>query len=59
MGALIYQPEAKHLSNLTHNSLDKIAEFQEHDDDKYVANLLSLSGSSASARPKALMHFED
>lgn len=62
MGALIYEPEAEHSSHITHDSLDKIAEeiaeFQEHDNDKYVEDLLNLGGSSAGARPKVLLHFD-
>ncbi len=63
MGALIYKPEADHSPNIPHNSLDEIAEeiaeFQEHDNDNYVENLLNLGGSSAGARPKVLMHLEN
>jgi serine/threonine-protein kinase HipA len=62
MGALIYEPEAQHSPNIPHDSLDEIAEeiaeFQEHDNDKYVEDLLNLGGSSAGARPKVLMHLE-
>lgn len=63
MGALIYEPETKHAPNIPHESLDKIAaeiaDFQEHDNDKYVEDLLNLGGSSAGARPKVLMHLDD
>lgn len=63
MGALIYEPEAEHAPNTLHESLDEIAEeiaeFQEHEDNKYVEDLLDLGGSSAGARPKVLMHLED
>ncbi len=63
MGALIYEPEAEHTRNIPHESLDEIAkeitEFQEHDSDKYVEDLLYLGGSSAGARPKVLMHLDD
>ena len=64
MGALIYEPEAEHApTNILHDSLDEISEeiyeFQEHDNDKYVEDLLNLGGSSAGARPKVLMHIED
>jgi serine/threonine-protein kinase HipA len=62
MGALIYEPEAKHAPNIPHESLDeiaeKIAEFQEHNNDKYVEDLISLGGSSAGARPKVLIHLD-
>ncbi|MDF1828025.1 MAG: type II toxin-antitoxin system HipA family toxin [Legionellaceae bacterium] len=63
MGALIYEPEAEHLPHIPHDSLDEIAEeiteFQEHDKDQYVEDLLNLGGSSAGARPKVLMHLEN
>ena len=63
MGALIYEPEVESSSNLSYDSLDEIAEeigeFQKNDDDKYVEDLLKLGGSSAGARPKVLMDFED
>ncbi len=59
MGALTYEPEAEHRPCVLYESLDKIAsevaKFQEHDDDSYVEDLLNLGGSSAGARPKALM----
>jgi len=62
MGALTYEPEAEHAPNIPHKSLDEIAkeiaEFQEHDDDKYIEDLLNLGGSSAGARPKVLMHLD-
>tara|TARA_B110000459_G_C16619009_1_gene500538 strand:- start:918 stop:1778 length:861 start_codon:yes stop_codon:yes gene_type:complete len=62
MGALIYEPEVDHATNILHESLDEIAkeiaEFQEHDDDKYVEDLLNLGGSSSGARPKVLMHID-
>ena len=62
MGALIYEPEAERALNISHDSLDEIAEeiaeFQENDNDKYVEDLLNLGGSSAGARPKVLMHLD-
>lgn len=62
MGALIYEPEAERMPNISHESLDKIAEeiaeFQEYDDDKYVEDLLNLGGSSAGVWPKVLMHLD-
>ena len=62
MGALIYEPEAERTPSIPHASLDEIAkeiaEFQEHDNDKYVEDLLNLGGSSAGARPKVLMHLD-
>ena len=63
MGALTYEPETKIAPNILHESLDEIAkeitEFQEHDNDKYVEDLLNLGGSSAGARPKVLMHLDN
>ena len=62
MGALIYEPEAEYAPNIPHESLDEIseeiAEFQEHDDDKYVGDLLNLRGSSAGTRTKVLIHLD-
>ncbi|QIV95709.1 serine/threonine-protein kinase HipA [Allofrancisella inopinata] len=59
MGALTYEPETENAPLLSHASLDEIAreicEFQEHDDDSYVEDLLKLGGSSAGARPKILI----
>ncbi|MEC8306580.1 MAG: type II toxin-antitoxin system HipA family toxin [Chlamydiota bacterium] len=63
MGALVYEPEATQASHIPRLSIEKIAEeiaeFQEHDEDKHVEDLLILGGSSAGARPKVLMHIED
>ena len=63
MGALVYEPEIEQSSALNHDSLEKIAaeiyEFQKHDDDRYVEDLLNLGGSSAGARPKVLLNIED
>lgn len=63
MGALIYEPEAENSPCIPHDSLDEIAEkiveFQEHDNDRYVEDLLNLGGSSAGARPKVLMHLDN
>lgn len=63
MGALIYEPEVSHDSGLQPASLDviaeEIAEFQEHDHDQYVEDLLNLGGSSSGARPKVLMRLEN
>jgi len=60
MGALIYQPEIAEASAAIENDdLDRIADecfqFQEHDDDGHIDELLALNGSSAGARPKVLM----
>lgn len=63
MGALTYEPEAETPPLVLHTSLDKIAEeiseFQEHDDDRYIEDLLKLGGSSAGARPKVLLNLEN
>lgn len=62
MGALTYEPENSKESPLIDIDLDKIAqevkEFQENDDDRFVEDLLNLGGSSAGARPKALIRVE-
>ncbi len=62
MGALIYEPEIEYASNIPSNSLDEIAEeiieLQEHDNERYVEDLLKLGGSSAGARPKVLVCLE-
>lgn len=62
MGALIYEPETEYKSNISHKSLEEIAEeiaeFQEHDNDEYVEDLLNLGGYAAGARPKVLMHLD-
>ena len=62
MGALTYEPETENTPPLSHASLDEIAkeivEFQEHDEDRYIEDLLKLGGSSAGARPKVLMNLE-
>ncbi len=59
MGALSYQPEIDNLKFTLHHDLDEIAneclQFQEHDDDQFVDDLLAMNGSSAGARPKALV----
>lgn len=59
MGALIYEPETKsHLSSF-HNDFDEIyneaLKFQENNDDRFVDDLLAMSGSSAGARPKIVV----
>lgn len=62
MGALTYEPE--HAGEIAANyadvnQLDEIAnhivQFQEHDEDRFVDELLALNGSSAGARPKFLV----
>ena len=63
MGALVYEPEVESAPLSQHVSLDKIAEeiieFQEHDDERYVEDLLKMGGSPAGARPKVLMNLEN
>ena len=58
MGALTYGPEVESTALSSYVSLDKfaeeIAEFQLHDNDRYVEDLLKAGGSSAGARPKVL-----
>jgi serine/threonine-protein kinase HipA len=62
MGALVYEPEAEHLPATQHDTLDEIADeiatLQDHNDDKYIEDLLTLNGSSNGARPKVLMNLE-
>lgn len=59
MGALMYEPEIAGAIVPVAVDLDSIAdeciEFQEHDDDQFVEDLLALNGSSAGARPKILI----
>lgn len=61
MGALMYEPEID-LDGLhqIHEDLDVIAnecfQFQEHEEDQYVDELLVLNGSSGGARPKILVN---
>jgi hypothetical protein len=63
MGALIYEAEVAHSLNIPYDSLGKIAEeiteFQEHDNDEYVEDLLNLGGSASGARPKVLLSLEN
>lgn len=58
MGALIYEPATDTIDIQHYNSLDEIAkeisEFQEHDNDQFVEDLIAMSGSSAGARPKII-----
>ena len=61
MGALIYEPEIpQEFLSQFQNDLDIIAQecqqFQVHDDDQFVDELLVLNGSSAGARPKILVN---
>lgn len=60
MGALHYEPEFTTPSALKKmDNLDLIADrclqFQEHDADQFVDDLLQMNGSSAGARPKVLI----
>lgn len=63
MGALSYEPENPESSMSLSTDLDEIdREIQttlEQEDDKYVDDLLSLSGSSAGARPKILLRVDN
>lgn len=58
MGALIYEPEIKGATSFHHENNDEIADeilqFQEQDNDRFVDDLLAMSGSSAGARPKII-----
>jgi serine/threonine-protein kinase HipA len=59
MGALIYLPESQGIPLLKYKNLDQIADevyaFEEHDEDRFIDELLALNGSSAGARPKILI----
>jgi serine/threonine-protein kinase HipA len=59
MGALTYEPENEGTSPEHQENLDVIAhevlQFQEHHDDRFVDELLTLNGSSAGARPKIVV----
>jgi serine/threonine-protein kinase HipA len=62
MGALGYEPVLDGTSTPYYDSLEKLDEiaehilqFQEHDEDSFVDELLTLNGSSAGARPKYLV----
>jgi serine/threonine-protein kinase HipA len=64
LGALFYKPEISDISELAGSKdLDMISEecilFQEHDDDKYIDDLLLMNGSSAGARPKILVSLKN
>jgi len=63
MGALSYEPEITTLAPISHhNSLDDIAnecfQFQEHDENEFVDDLLAMNGSSSGARPKILVSLD-
>lgn len=59
MGALTYEPIYTHEEEKTHDNLDVLAEeifeFQEHDNDRCLDELLTLAGSSGGARPKVII----
>lgn len=62
MGALTYEPELDGDVVANYDNLDKLDEmanhilqFQEHNEDKFVDELLVLNGSSSGARPKFLV----
>jgi len=63
MGALTYEPEIEAKFSSNHPDLDEIAEevflFQKKDEDLFVDYLLEMNGSSAGARPKIIIHFEE
>jgi len=65
MGALFYEPEIKDIPLLSkiQADLDLIAkeclDFQVHDEEKYIDDLLTMNGSSAGARPKILVRLID
>lgn len=63
MGALSYKPEMEDSLQSYHEDLDEISDeclkFQEHDSDQFVDALLTMTGSSAGARPKILVSFEN
>lgn len=63
MGALSYEPENPGYSTSLLQDLDaiddEIQSYQLHEDNQYVDDLLALGGSSAGARPKVLLRFEN
>ena len=62
MGALVYEPEIGHQPPIYLYDLDQIAretmQFQQHDNDKFLDELLAMNGSSAGARPKILINLD-
>lgn len=60
MGALIYEPEISDISTSFSHDLDQInnemQEFQINNDAEYIDELIKMNGSSAGARPKALLN---
>lgn len=63
MGALTYEPEHQNGLRSLLEDLEEIEKeinrFQENDDDAFVDNLLTLSGSSAGVRPKILVQLKN
>jgi len=59
MGALTYAPEIEGLTSGYQEDLDAIAhevfQFQQHHDDSFVDELLTMNGSSAGSRPKIVV----
>ncbi len=59
MGALSYEPIDQQHLEVKHKDLDQIAKeatiYQEREEEKYLDDLLAMNGSSAGARPKALI----
>lgn len=62
MGSLVYQPGMKDSALIHQKNLDEIAsevcQFQSNDNDRFVDELLAMSGSSAGARPKILTQID-
>ncbi len=64
MGALSFEPENPHPDLIFSKNLDEIeheiqATLGEHQNDRYVEDLLILGGSSGGARPKVLLHIDN
>ena len=63
MGALTYEPEKNPPLKSLHQKLDDLAKeaehYQKNEDEKYLDDLLSANGSSAGARPKALLSIDE
>ena len=60
MGALSYKPDTQISFVSTHNNLDifadEISHFQEQNDERFIDELLGMSGSSGGARSKIIMN---
>lgn len=63
MGAIIYEPEISDISIPISTDLDQInnevQEFQLNNDLEYIDDLIKINGSSAGARPKALINLDN